>query len=386
MRLARPFLGILVCAVSARVAAAQGTFVVRLGRDTSAVERVTRTRVRLEADGLFRQPRTTLRHVVMDFAADGRPARVEITLSRPDAAGATLVQRTVATFTRDSVFVEIRRDTTVITRRLAAAPGIIPVVGGASSSWVGLDLLAERLRSARGDSIAVPVYTVGAAATSIWSARVLGRDSVWLYDGNNVFHARVDGDGHILGAIPISGTQQFTVDRVASADVAAVARGFATRDARGDALGLLSPRDTVRAEVAGAAVWIDYGRPAKRGRVLFGSTIAPWGEVWRTGANAATQFRTDRALEMGGVVVQPGTYTLWTIPSPTGWKLLINGETGQWGTDHHPARDLFQLEMRATALAQPVERFTIAVTSEGQSGVLRLQWDTTEASIPFTVR
>ena len=386
MRLARPFLGILVCAVSARAAAAQGTFVVRLGRDTSAVERVTRTRVRLEADGLFRQPRTTLRHVVMDFAADGRPARVEITLSRPDAAGATLVQRTVATFTRDSVFVEIRRDTTVITRRLAAAPGIIPVVGGASSSWVGLDLLAERLRSARGDSIAVPVYTVGAAATSIWSARVLGRDSVWLYDGNNVFHARVDGDGHILGAIPISGTQQFTVDRVASADVAAVARGFATRDARGDALGLLSPRDTVRAEVAGAAVWIDYGRPAKRGRVLFGSTIAPWGEVWRTGANAATQFRTDRALEMGGVVVQPGTYTLWTIPSPTGWKLLINGETGQWGTDHHAARDLFQLDMRATVLAQPVERFTIAVTSEGQGGVLRLQWDTTEASIPFTVR
>jgi hypothetical protein len=386
MRLARPFLGILVCAVSARAAAAQGTFVVRLGRDTSAVERVTRTRVRLEADGLFRQPRTTLRHVVMDFAADGRPARVEITLSRPDAAGATLVQRTVATFTRDSVFVEIRRDTTVITRRLAAPPGIIPVVGGASSSWVGLDLLAERLRSARGDSIAVPVYTVGAAATSIWSARVLGRDSVWLYDGNNVFHARVDGDGHILGAIPISGTQQFTVDRVASADVAAVARGFATRDARGDALGLLSPRDTVRAAVAGAAVWIDYGRPAKRGRVLFGSTIAPWGEVWRTGANAATQFRTDRALEMGGVVVQPGTYTLWTIPSPTGWKLLINGETGQWGTDHHAARDLFQLDMRATVLAQPVERFTIAVTSEGQGGVLRLQWDTTEASIPFTVR
>lgn len=386
MRAVRPCLGILVLALSARGAVAQGAYVVRLGRDTTAVERVTATRTRIEVEAVIRQPRTALRRAVMDFGADGRPTRVEVTVSRPDAAGPVLVQRTVATFTRDSVMVETRRDTAVVTRRLAAPAGIIPLVAGAASSWVGLDLLAMRLRAARGDSIAVPVYFVGAAATGTWSAKRLGRDSVWLYDANDVFHARVDGDGHITAAIPLSGTQQFTMERVATADIAALARAFAARDAQGQPLGILSPRDTVRATIAGAGLWVDYGRPAKRGRVLFGSTIVPWGEVWRTGANAATQFRTDRALEIGGVVVQPGTYTLWTIPSPSGWKLLINAQTGQWGTAHDPARDLFQLDMRVAPLAPSVEQFTIVIAPDGQGGVLRFQWDTTQASIPFTVR
>ena len=143
----------------------------------------------------------------------------------------------------------------------------------------------------------------------------------------------------------------------------------------------------VRATAGGATLWIDYSRPAKRGRQIFGSTIVPWGEVWRTGANAATQFRTDKALDIGGVTLPAGFYTLWTIPSPQGgWKLLINSETGQWGTAHKPERDLYQLDMTTSALAQPVERFTISVVPSGQGGALQLDWDTTRATIPFTVR
>ena len=402
MRIARSLLTGALLAAAAHAAHAQGTttaagarpmqasqpaYLVRLGRDTTGVERITRSAGRMEADGLVRQPRTGIRHVVADFAADGRPTRVEVTLSALDSTGAsTLLQRTVSTFTRDSVVSEIRRDTSVVTRRAAAPAGVIPVAGGAVSSWFGLDQLAMRLKAARADSIAVPAYVAGAPQVLTWSAKRLGRDSVWLYDGNDVFHARVDGDGHILGAIPLSGTQQFTVERVASADVQALARAFALRDARGSALGLLSPRDTVNATVAGAALWVDYGRPAKRGRVIFGSTIVPWGSVWRTGANAATQFRTDHALEMGGVVLPAGMYTLWTIPTQAGWKLLINSQTGQWGTEHDPARDVYQLDMRMATTPQPVERFTISIASEGEGGVLKLQWDTAEASLPFTVR
>jgi hypothetical protein len=131
---------------------------------------------------------------------------------------------------------------------------------------------------------------------------------------------------------------------------------------------------------------VDYSRPAKRGRVIFGSTIVPWGEVWRTGANAATQFRTDKALEMGGIVVPAGFYTLWTIPTQSGWKLLINSETGQWGTAHKAERDMFQLDMTTSTLPQAVERFTITVVPSAQGGTLNLDWDTTRASIPFTVR
>jgi hypothetical protein len=132
---------------------------------------------------------------------------------------------------------------------------------------------------------------------------------------------------------------------------------------------------------------IDYSRPSKRGRVIFGSTIVPWGEVWRVGANAATQFRTDKALEMGGVVVPAGFYTLWAIPAQSGgWKLLINSQTGQWGTAHDATKDIFQLPLATSTLPQPVERFTITVAPSGQGGTLNLDWDTVRASIPFTVR
>lgn len=377
----------LAAALAAPLAAQErGAFVIRLGRDTTAVERYTRSATRLEGDIVARAPRTTSRHYTVDYGPEGRVTRVEITVRPGAPADAPPSQRTVATFTRDSVAVEIRRDTAVTTRRALLPAGAVPVVAGPAASWTAFEQLVARLRRSRSDSLAVPMYGVGVTFAGSWSVKALGRDSVWLYDGNDVFHARVDRDGRIWGAVPLSGTQQFTVERVASVDIAALAASFAARDQQGQSLGQLSTRDTVRATVAGATLWVDYGRPAKRGRVIFGSTVVPWGQVWRTGANAATQFRTDRDLELGGVRLPAGFYTLWTIPSPTGWKLLINGQTGQWGTDHDAARDLFQLDMTLRTLPQPLERFTMSVEPSGQGGILKLQWDTTEASLPFTVR
>jgi hypothetical protein len=361
-----------------------GAFVIRLGRDTVAVESFTRTATRLEGDIVYRQPRTTVRHYTVDFGSDGHATRAEGDLRQ---GGTPPRQNVVATFSHDSAIVVIHRDTAVINRRLAAASTVLPAFGNAASTWVTLEMLVGRLRASRADSIAVPVYSMGANAVGSWSAKTLGRDSVWLYDGNDVFHVRVDRDGRILGSTALSGTQQFSVERVASVDIAALGTAFAARDQGGQALGQLSPRDTVRAAVGGASLLIDYSRPSKRGRVVFGSAIVPWGEVWRTGANAATQFRTDKALDFGGVVLPAGFYTLWTIPSPTGWKLLINGETGQWGTAHKADRDLFQLDMTTATMSPPVERFTINVLTSAQGGfALAFDWDTVHTFIPFTVR
>ena len=121
------------------------------------------------------------------------------------------------------------------------------------------------------------------------------------------------------------------------------------------------------------------------GRVVFGDVV-PYGEVWRTGANAATQFRSDKALDFGGTVVPAGFYTLWTLPSPAGWKLIVNGETGQWGTAHNAAKDLYTIEMKMSTLPQVVERFTIGVVATDQGGTINLDWDTTRESATFTVQ
>jgi hypothetical protein len=130
---------------------------------------------------------------------------------------------------------------------------------------------------------------------------------------------------------------------------------------------------------------IDYGRPAKRGRVVMGGLV-PNGEVWRTGANAATQFKTDKALDFGGTVVPAGFYTLWSLYNGTSWKLIVNSETGQWGTEHKADKDLFTIDMKMSTLPQMAERFTISVDSNDKGGVLNLDWDTTRASVAFTTQ
>src|SRR5580704_8423860 len=101
---------------------------------------------------------------------------------------------------------------------------------------------------------------------------------------------------------------------------------------------ILSPRDTARATIGAAHVLVDYGRPSKRGRVIFGGLV-PYGEVWRTGANAATILVTDKDLTIGHQTVPAGTYTLYTIPSASKWQLIINKEVGQWGLTYHQEFD-----------------------------------------------
>jgi hypothetical protein len=146
-----------------------------------------------------------------------------------------------------------------------------------------------------------------------------------------------------------------------------------------------SPRDTTSQTIGSARLTVDYGRPSKRRREIFGALV-PYGAVWRTGANEATHLRTDRELTIGTMRVPRGTYTLWTIPAPDGWTLIVNRQTGQWGTDYDKTQDLGRAAMKVRTLSAPVERFTIVIEPAGQvAGVLTMIWDTTQASIPIRV-
>jgi hypothetical protein len=149
---------------------------------------------------------------------------------------------------------------------------------------------------------------------------------------------------------------------------------------------VLSPRDTVAMEVgAGRRVYIDYGRPSMRGRRIMGGLV-PYGRVWRTGANAATTLVTDVDLELGGTALPRGTYTLYSIPTAAGWTLIVNRQTGQWGTQYEPARDFARIPMRVSTLSRPVEQFTIELEpGRAGTGNLALSWELTRAWLPFRV-
>jgi hypothetical protein len=144
-----------------------------------------------------------------------------------------------------------------------------------------------------------------------------------------------------------------------------------------------SPLDHARAQIDGHAVEIQYGRPAMRGRTIFGDLV-PWGEVWRTGANEATHLRIPADMTIGGESVPAGEYTLWTIPAQDSWTLVINSETGQWGTAYNGANDLVRVPMTTSTLDAPVEVFTIRVVAgDGTDGVIEMEWATTKASVAF---
>jgi hypothetical protein len=131
----------------------------------------------------------------------------------------------------------------------------------------------------------------------------------------------------------------------------------------------------------GKTVTIQYSRPSMRGRKIFGGLV-PYDEVWRTGANAATSLKTDVALTIGGASVPAGSYTLYTLPGASAWKLIINKQTGQWGTEYDKSQDLARVDMKVSQRSSPLEEFTISFEKTGGgSATLKLEWDTTVASV-----
>ena len=173
--------------------------------------------------------------------------------------------------------------------------------------------------------------------------------------------------------------------RAPNLDFDAIAKAWGAYEAAHGPAGAMSAADTVRGTVGSANVEVAYSRPQKRGRVIFGNVV-PWNQVWRTGANAATMLTTSADLIIGNTTLPAGKYTLWSLPTPTGAKLIINSQTGQWGTEYDVSKDVARLDLAQTTLAAPVEQFTFAIVPQGANGILKFSWDDREYSIPIRVK
>ena len=371
-------------AAAPAVADESGGFIVTLGQDTVGAERYTRSKSRLDVYQVGRSPRVLRRHYTFDFQ-DGAMTHVAVRVTPPNSDSAT--QTIDARWDGDSLRTEIKTGSNPATRTAVAVSRGTPIVSGASP-WTVYESLLPGLQKSRADTVGGRIFFLGGGNTERYLLTRVGKDSVRISNTRDeAYMAKVDKKGRILGTRPLSGTQKVAIARVDKLDLDGLVASYAAREQAGSGVGVLSPRDTVRVSNAGGAViTIDYGRPAKRGRAVYGGVLVPYGEVWRTGANAATQFRTDKALDFGGTVVPAGFYTLWTLPTAGGWKLIVNSETGQWGTAHKPEKDLCTLAMKVSSLPQVVERFTISIVPSATGGELHLDWDTTRASIAFTVK
>jgi len=142
-----------------------------------------------------------------------------------------------------------------------------------------------------------------------------------------------------------------------------------------------SPHVRVAWEVSGANISLTYGRPLLKGRVV-GDDVEPLdGRIWRLGADEATTLSTDRDLMMGSAHVPAGEYTLWTITNGDTTELIVNSETGQWGTAYDESKDLARAEMTVNTLDAPVDQLTLHL----DESELRLEWGSMAAAVPIMV-
>jgi hypothetical protein len=373
-------------------------FVARLGRDTVSLESVTRRGGTVTSDEVDRFPRVRRRHTRIELNADGSIRRLVMHIHTPSEPAGQQDRQVDVEVTRDSV--RVLRDEAHHRSRRAFATG-----GGLAMAHVpqmyslyelyfaaALRRAAARHQGA-GDTVRMRQFYTDAE----FDGFPLSRGMVKLLAGGRaeITHDWLSGTGEAafdtaFRMLRYSGartTYLVDVQRLPTApDVDAVATRFAASEASGGGPRQLSVRDTVRARVGNAAFTVDYGRPLARGRVLLGNVI-PYERVWRTGANAATQFTTTAPITIAGLPVPAGTYTLWTVPHPQGAELIVNRQHGQWGTEYGPAHDLGRVPLTSATSPAPAERFTISIQpGDERHGTLALAWGPFRWTAPIEVR
>lgn len=148
--------------------------------------------------------------------------------------------------------------------------------------------------------------------------------------------------------------------------------------------GAASPPADTSVMLDGKTLSIKYAAPVMRGRKIFGELV-PFGQVWRAGANSATAFHTDADISIGTVMVPKGDYTLYVVPTEKEWTLVINKQTGQWGTEYSQGKDLGRTKMTLTSSPTAIESYKMSLSGSGKSGKLQLEWEKSIATVAIKV-
>jgi len=152
-----------------------------------------------------------------------------------------------------------------------------------------------------------------------------------------------------------------------------------------------SPGAEASATIAGKAITIKYSSPSVRGRQIFGDGGVVSNDstypVWRAGANAATTLQTGANLDIAGLNVPAGTYTLYVlVKDPENWKLVVNKQTGQNGDSYDASMDLGRVDMKMEKPQAPIEKLKYTVTASGNTGKLQLEWENHIASVAIRAK
>lgn len=372
-------------------------FVARLGSDTVSLESVTRQGNTVTTDEVDRFPRVRRRHTEISLAPNGSIRHLVTDIHTPSEPANQRERHVVVDVTADSVLISKTDGSGIVRRAFATQGGVamahVPQMYSLYELYFAAALKrAASLKHAIGDPVQMRQFYIDREFDrfplheGIVRPLAGGRAEIthdWLAGTGE---AKLDSAGRMLSYSGARTTYKVSVDRLATQpDIRSVADRFEAQEAK-SGMKQLSVRDTARATIGTATFTVDYGRPLARGRVLLGNVV-PYDSVWRTGANAATQFTTSAPISISGLQVPAGSYTLWTIPRTTGADLIVNRQTGQWGTEYDGSRNLGTAHMNSETLPTPVDEFTISIAASGPArGVLTMAWGTFRWTAPIEVK
>jgi hypothetical protein len=364
-------------------AVVSGTFVTTLGNVTIAVESYTRTSERLEGDIVLRVPGTTRYHYRLNFAKDGSVRTSEFTIKPLGAPKVDEQRRLNMEFDRDATrLVSVAGGETQVAERPPVASANVLFLGGYASSH-GLygsfgmyEHLIGRVGQADSGIARFQAFSPDTGKAATRRFRRVSPDTVDV-DFFNMAWTRVtlDASGRILAADATATTEGTLTRRVDFMEIDRLEKEYLALDRAGQGIGEASPNVETRASVEGVSIVLKYGSPRLRGRTGVLRALVASNAVWRTGANEATTIEFDRDLLFAGVRVPGGRYSLWTFATPEGAELIVNRESGQWGTAYKKAQDLLRLPLRSSRLEAPVDPFTIKVDKGESDWDLRIEWD-----------
>ena len=373
-------------------------FVALLGRDTISLESIARYPDRFVSDEVDRFPMVRQRHTEVTLAPDGSPTHMDMLVRTPSAEPDGRERRIVARFARDTVRVSLTNGSG--TRTIAMATDGMLTIPHVPQMYSLLELyFAAALKRASVDGLS----SQGELNTrQFYPDREFSNYPIPMHRG---FVRPMAGDTVEIRHYWLAGTGVAVMDsgRMRSysgarttylvqvnrldtpPDIETLGAQFAAAEQARGPVAALSVEDTVEAAIGPATFSVNYSRPQVRGRTLLGGII-PYDRVWRTGANAATHFTTSAAIRIGSIALAPGSYTLWTLPRADGVTLIVNGQTGQWGTEYGPARDIGRTSLAVAATSAPVEEFTITIEpTDARTGVLALSWGSFRWTAPIRV-
>ena len=357
-----------------------GSFIARLGDDTVIVETYTMLHNHLYGRAFLRYPEDQVGVFNFHFYPNGSIRHYSMTFMDPDSSHTVSRGTEGAVCEGDSCtwFGAWPGDEEEYERKHAAKH--LDFIGGWTPTISLIEWNCKRLLKSGQPTLPMTLLNdyIGVKDIALYK----GNKDTIIFGGPFLEYTKMTTtpDGRILTYDGTGTPWNYIVTRHDPIDVDVVAR----RLSKTPKIGVPSPEVKMDFAIAGDTISISYGRPAKRGRKIFGGVV-PYDSVWRTGAGDPTKIDLPYHIRIGKTRIPKGSYSLYTIPRNTEWMLIFNKNLKQWPTDPDRSADIAQVSMKVRKPEEPVDRFSIQVDAVKGGGVIKFSWDETEAYVPFEV-